>query len=297
VRKLYRNKALDLKKVLQEPGIIIAPGATDAFIARIIEELGFKAVYVTGAGIANTLGFPDIGLTTLNEVVERARIISRAVNIPVIADADTGYGNAINVMRTVKEFIDAGVAAIQLEDQVTPKKCGHFEGKSVISAEEMVGKIQAAIEAKEEVGEELLIIARTDARDVYGLDEAIRRGNLYARAGADIIFIEAPRSIEELERICREVKAPLLVNMVEGGKTPLIPAKELEKMGFKIVIYPNTALRVAGYAVREALKILREKGDTTSILDRMLSWDERQNLVRLPYYRQLERKYLSLKGS
>ncbi|MCS7116566.1 MAG: oxaloacetate decarboxylase [Nitrososphaerales archaeon] len=286
------NKAKDLRRLLEGPGIIIAPGATDAFVARIIESLGFKAIYVTGAGIANTLGFPDIGLTTMNEVVDRAKIIARAVDVPVISDADTGYGNAINVMRTVREFIDAGVAAIHIEDQVMPKRCGHFEGKSVISKEEMVGKIRAAVEARGD--DDLVIIARTDARDVYGIDDAIERGNLYAKAGADMIFVESPRSIDELKRIASEVKAPLLVNMVEGGKTPLIPASDLEKMGFKVVIYPNTALRAAGYAVREALRVLRDEGVTTSILNRLLSWDERQNLVRLPYYRELERKYLSV---
>ncbi|MEM2211436.1 MAG: oxaloacetate decarboxylase [Nitrososphaerales archaeon] len=288
------NKAKELRRLVEEPGIIIAPGATDAFIAKIIESLGFKAVYVTGAGIANTLGFPDIGLTTMNEVVDRARIIAKAVKIPVISDADTGYGNAINVMRTVKEFIDAGVAAIHIEDQVMPKKCGHFEGKSIISREEMVGKIKAAVEARGD--HELIIIARTDSRDVYGLDEAIERGNIYAEAGADMIFIEAPRSIDELRRIAKEVKAPLLVNMVEGGKTPLVPASELEKMGFKIVIYANTALRAAGYAVKEALKVLKEEGITTSIMDKLLSWDERQNLVGLPYYKELEKKYLSIES-
>ncbi|MEM1525427.1 MAG: oxaloacetate decarboxylase, partial [Nitrososphaerales archaeon] len=287
-------KAKELRRLVEEPGIIIAPGATDAFIAKIIESLGFKAVYVTGAGIANTLGFPDIGLTTMNEVVDRARIIAKAVKIPVISDADTGYGNAINVMRTVKEFIDAGVAAIHIEDQVMPKKCGHFEGKSIISREEMVGKIKAAVEARGD--HELIIIARTDSRDVYGLDEAIERGNIYAEAGADMIFIEAPRSIDELRRIAKEVKAPLLVNMVEGGKTPLVPASELEKMGFKIVIYANTALRAAGYAVKEALKVLKEEGITTSIMDKLLSWDERQNLVGLPYYKELEKKYLSIES-
>ncbi|MCX8191195.1 MAG: oxaloacetate decarboxylase [Nitrososphaerales archaeon] len=288
------SKAKHLRRLLEGPEIIIAPGATDAFIAKIIESLGFKAIYVTGAGVANTLGFPDIGLTTMNEVVDRAKIIARAVDVPVISDADTGYGNAINVMRTVREFIDAGVAAIHIEDQVMPKRCGHFEGKSVISKEEMVGKIRAAVEARGD--DDLVIIARTDARDVYGIDDAIERGNLYAKAGADMIFVESPRSIDELKRIASEVKAPLLVNMVEGGKTPLIPASDLEKMGFKVVIYPNTALRAAGYAVREALRVLRDEGVTTSILNRLLSWDERQNLVRLPYYRELERKYLSVES-
>ena len=286
------SKARKLRKLLEEPDILIVPGATDAFVARIIENEGFKAVYVTGAGIANTLGFPDIGLTTMNEVVERARIISRAVNIPVIADADTGYGNPINVMRTVREFEDAGVAAIQIEDQVMPKKCGHFEGKQVISKEEMISKIKAAIEARE--NSDLVIIARTDARAVYGLDEAIERGNAYAKAGADVIFIEAPQSIDELIRIGKEVKAPLFANMVEGGKTPLVPAKELEKMGFKIVVYANTALRAAGYAVREVLKVLKEEGWTKPMLSKLLSWEERQELVKLPYYKELEKKYLSI---
>lgn len=279
-----------LKTIIKKPGILIVPGATDAFVARIIESLGFRALYVTGAGIANTLGFPDIGLTTMNEVAERTRAVCNAVKIPVIADADTGYGNAINVARTTRVFMEAGVSAIQLEDQITPKKCGHFESKEVISTDEMVGKVRAATDV---IGDnDMIVIARTDAREVHGLTEAIDRSNIYAESGADIVFLEAPKSIDELKRVAREVRAPLMVNMVEGGKTPLISAEELEIIGFKIVIYANTALRAAGSAVRDALRVLKDEGTTTSILNRLLSWDERQRLVRLSHYNELEKKYL-----
>jgi methylisocitrate lyase len=281
-----------LRKFLEGPEIIIAPGATDAIVARIIERTGFPAVYVTGAGISNSLGLPDLGLTTMTEIIARAKYIADAVKIPVISDADTGYGNPINVMRTVREFEAANVSAIHIEDQIMPKRCGHFEGKQVIPEEEMVRKIEAAVEARRD--KDFVIIARTDANGVEGLEEAISRERAYLEAGADVAFVEAPRSIDELKTIARSISAPLMVNMVEGGKTPLLKVTDLQEMGYKIVIYANTALRVAAYAVREAMMSLRKNGTTEQLLERMLSWEDRQELVDLSLYQELEKNLLRM---
>jgi len=286
------NRNSTLRRLLEKPGIILAPGATDGFIAKIIERAKFPVVYVTGAGVSNTLGLPDLGLTSMNEIVTRAKCIADAVNVPVISDADTGYGNALNVMRTVREFESAGVSGIHIEDQVTPKRCGHFEGKQVISKAEMVKKIEAAVEAR--CDEEFVIIARTDARAPYGLEEAISREKAYLKAGADVAFIEAPTSVDELKTIAQSIDAPLMANMVEGGKTPLLKASELEKMGYKVVIYANTALRIAAYAIREAMAILQKTGTTEQLMDRMLAWQDRQDLVNLSLYQAMEKKFLSL---
>ncbi|MBI4187962.1 MAG: isocitrate lyase/PEP mutase family protein, partial [Chloroflexi bacterium] len=235
------RKTIKLRKLLKTPGIIVAPGAHNAFTAKIIEQTGgFPAVYMTGSGTAmSLLGEPDVGLLTMTEMVTQARNIANAVSLPVIADADTGYGNAINVVRTVREYERTGVAGIHIEDQVTPKKCGHFEGKQVISLAEMVGKIRAAVDAREDP--DFVLIARTDARAVLGLDEAIGRAKAYVAAGADAIFVEAPQSLEELNIIARSIDAPLMVNMDEGTKTPLLTVRELEEMGYKIVIFPRSA--------------------------------------------------------
>lgn len=290
VSEMSRNSAL--RKLLERPGIILAPGVTDAFVAKIIERTEFPVVYVTGAGVSNTLGLPDLGLTNMNEMVTRAKCIADAVNIPVISDADTGYGNALNVMRTVREFESAGVSGIHVEDQVTPKRCGHFEGKQLISKTEMVKKIEAAVEARRD--KDFVIIARTDARAQHGLKEAISRMNAYLKAGADVAFVEAPTSIDELKTIAQSIDAPLVANMVEGGKTPLLKTSELQKMGYKVVIYANTALRIAGYAIKEAMTILQKTGTTEQLMGRMLAWQERQELVNLPFYQKLEKRFLSL---
>src|SRR5262249_13617936 len=228
-------------------------------------QAGFPACYMTGAGtVAALLGMPDVGLITLTEMVMNARYIVRAVSIPLVCDADTGYGNAINVMRTVREYEAAGVAGIHLEDQIFPKKCGHMEGKALVPQEEMIGKIRAACEAREDP--DFVIIARTDSRAVEGVEGAIRRARAYAEAGADVLFPEAPQSREELARFAAEIPGPLLANMTEFGKTPLVPAAELERMGYRLVIYPASALRVAHRALDELFaQIKRTASQQTSV--------------------------------
>ncbi|MDQ3808936.1 MAG: isocitrate lyase/phosphoenolpyruvate mutase family protein, partial [Chloroflexota bacterium] len=268
----------------------VAPGAADALTARIIERAGFEAVYMTGAGFANAaMAVPDYGLPTMSEVVQHAQRLAEAVRVPLIVDADAGYGNALNVMRPVRELERAGAAAIQLEDQVSPKRCGHFEGKEVVPLGEMLSNIAAAIEARRDAN--VVLIARTDARAVEGLESAIRRARAYAEAGADVIFVEAPRTLEELRALPAAIPAPLLANMVEGGKTPLLSADDLQAMGYRLVIFANTALRVAARATQEAMCELRDKGGTQGLLDRMLGWDERQQLVGLPEFQELERRF------
>jgi carboxyvinyl-carboxyphosphonate phosphorylmutase len=248
-----------LRRMLEAPGIIVAPGAYDGFSARLIEAAGFKAVYMTGAGTAAShLGQPDLGLTTLTEMATHASHLASCVSVPLIADADTGYGNALNVVRTVREYEKAGVAGLHLEDQVAPKKCGHIAGKQVIEAKEFADKIRAAVEYRTDP--DFVIIARTDARAVTGLDDAIARANLYREAGADVIFLEAPQSVVEIERVAREVKAPLLANMVQGGRTPALTVAELERLGFKMVIFPGVCMRAAVPAIESALASLKQSG-------------------------------------
>jgi carboxyvinyl-carboxyphosphonate phosphorylmutase len=248
-----------LRRMLEEPGIIVAPGAYDGFSARLIEAAGFKAVYMTGAGTAAShLGQPDLGLATLTEMATHASHLASCISLPLIADADTGYGNALNVVRTVREYEKAGVAGLHLEDQVAPKKCGHIGGKQVVEAKEFADKIRAAVEYKTDP--DFVIIARTDARAVTGLDDAIARANLYREAGADVIFFEAPQTLAEIERVAREVKAPLLANMVQGGRTPAMKVAELERLGFKIVIFPGVCMRAAVPAIEHALEALKASG-------------------------------------
>jgi methylisocitrate lyase len=288
------NKANVLRSILNNPGIVVAPGAHDAFTAKIIEQAGgFQAVYMTGSGTTMSLiGEPDIGLLTMTEMVNHAKNINMAINLPVIADADTGYGNAINVMRTVREYERAGIAAIHIEDQVTPKKCGHFEGKYVVSRDEMVGKIKAAVDAREST-ESIVIIARTDARAVFGLEEAIKRAHAYLDAGAEAIFVEAPQSIEELDIIAETIKAPLMVNMDEGTKTPLLTVQELEEMGYKIVIFPRSAPCAAAKAIQELMQVLKETGTTKGFIDRIVTFEGRNRITGLARYKDIEKKYLS----
>ena len=286
------KKTTQLRNLLKQPGIIAAPGAHNAITAKIIEQSGFQAVYMTGSGATMSLiGEPDVGLLTMTEMVTQARNIANAVSLPVIADADTGYGNAMNLMRTVREYERAGVAGIHIEDQITPKRCGHFEGKQVISQTEMVGKIKAAIDARED--SDFILIARTDARSILGLEAAIKRAQAYAEAGADIIFIEAPQSVEELKTVAQTINVPLLVNMVEGGKTPLLPIQELEKMGYKIVIYPRSAPGIAIKAIQELMRELKETGSTQTFADRIVSFEGRNVITGLARYGDLEDKYLS----
>jgi len=287
--------AATLRARLAEPGILVLPGVADALSARIAQEAGFEALYVTGAGFANAaLGLPDLGLTTMSEVVQQAGRIAEAVRVPIVVDADTGYGGALAVVRTVRELERAGAAAIQLEDQVSPKRCGHFEGVEVVAAEEMLVRIEAARHARRDP--DLVLIARTDARTAEGFDAAVARARAYAAAGADLIFVEAPRSVDELRALPKAVGAPLLVNVVEGGKTPQLSAAEYEAMGFKVALFANTALRAAARAVQDAMAVLRREGSTASLADRIVPWAERQRLVDLDGYLALDRKLFERAG-
>jgi methylisocitrate lyase len=287
----FSNPGAVLRDLLKNLEILIAPGAHNAFTAKIIEQAGFSAVYMTGSGAAmDLLGLPDLGFLTLSEMVAHARNIVQATVLPVIADADTGYGNVLNVMRTVREYEGSGVAGLHLEDQVAPKRCGHFAGKEVISREEMLGKIKAALDARRDPS--LVIIPRTDARAVLGLGEAIERGIAYARAGADMIFVDAPESVDELRKIAQSIPAPVMANMSEGGKTPLLSAKELQEMGYRLVIYPGSAARAAAKTIQDVMAVLKRDGTTKNFLDRMVSFEGRNQITGLAHYRELEKKYL-----
>ncbi len=279
-----------LRSVLARTAPLVLPGCSDALTARLAEQAGFEAVYATGAGIANTmLGVPDVGLTTMTEMVDQVARIVSAVGVPVVADIDTGFGNAINARRAVTEFERAGVAAIQIEDQLFPKRCGHFRGKEIVALPEMLAKLHAVLDARRDPA--LVVIARTDALAVNGYEAAIERGRAFAEAGADVVFIEAPTDLDQLAAMPARVPAPLLVNLVEGGRTPLLGAAELGAMGFRIVLFANTAMRIGARAVRDAFAELRATGDSRGLQDRMLSWDERQALVGLPEVEALEARY------
>jgi 2-methylisocitrate lyase-like PEP mutase family enzyme len=268
--------------------VLMAPGAANALTARIIEDIGFDAVYVTGAGIANTyLGSPDIGLVTLTELTAHVAAIRDAVALPLIVDADTGFGNAVGVGRTVRDLGRAGADAIQLEDQVFPKKCGHFAGKRVVPAGEMVQKIHAAVDSRED--DDLLVIARTDARAGLGFEAAVERARAYADAGADVTFIEAPRTVEELRAIPRRLGVPQVVNLVEGGQTPLLPLAELAD--FRIALFANAALQAAARGIQRVLGRLHATGSLAGALDDLVGWEERQRLVRKPHFDALEARY------
>jgi 2-methylisocitrate lyase-like PEP mutase family enzyme len=284
------SKAAALRQLFTGDALIIAPGAYDALTARLVELAGFPVVYATGAGISNSqLALADVGLVTMTEMLEQVRKITAVVEAPVVCDIDTGYGNAVNLFRTVQEFIRAGVAAVQIEDQVIPKKCGHFEGKQLIPYDEAVLKIRAAVEARGV--HDLVIIARTDAIAVAGLDEALRRARAYHDAGADALFVEAPRTIEELTEIGRALPGVKVANMVEGGKTPLVPSADLKAMGFKMVIYANLVLRSSVKAIQASLAHLNAFGDTRGILDQMITMEERGRVTRKNLLDDLERRF------
>ena len=282
------------RKMLEEPGVIVLPGAYDALSAKIIEMLEFKAIIHTGYGTAaSLLAQPDVGLVSFGEMVSRVKSIARAVKIPVIGDADTGYGNAVNVYRTIKEYIWAGAAGLFIEDQVWPKRCGHMFGKQIISKEEMVGKIKAAVDAKNEEDPDFVIGARTDAIAVNGIDDAIDRAKAYREAGADYIFIEAYESIDQIKRAVKEVDAPLMLNLIEGGRTPLLSVKEAEEMGFKLVIFPLTALYAAAKNIYDTLTILKEKKSAQPYLEKLITFPEFAKIVGIENIRDMEQKYLS----
>ena len=277
------------RRILDSPEATPVPGAFDGLSALIAREAGFDALYLSGAAFSASLGLPDVGLITLDELVDRTRLIVRASRLPVLVDADTGFGEALNVVRTVKELEEAGAAAVQIEDQVTPKRCGHLDGKSVVPAEEFAEKIRAAAQARTD----LVVVARTDAKAIYGMDEAIRRARLYRDAGADVIFPEALGSEEEFRKMADAVGGPLLANMTEFGKTPYLTVDRFGELGYSIVIFPVTALRVAARAMESALADLKRDGTQEPWLDRMQTRQELYRLIRYDGYRKLDSRISS----
>ncbi|WP_337997544.1 isocitrate lyase/PEP mutase family protein [Oleispirillum naphthae] len=284
------KKTKELKSIVERRGATIVPGAPNALFARVIEDLGYEVVYITGAGIANMqLGVPDIGLSTITEVAGVVSATADVIDIPIIVDADTGFGNSLNMTRTVRMLERAGAAGIQIEDQVFPKKCGHFSGKAVIPTHEMVAKIKAAVDARGDA--DMQIIARTDARAVEGIDQALSRAHAYIEAGADVTFVEAPTSYEELARIASELSVPQIANIVYGGKTPDPGRARLQEMGFSIVLYANAALQAALRSSYEVLGSLMKNGSLDLVADKLATFDERQQAVRKDLWDALEERY------
>jgi len=282
-----------LKQLLKRNKLLVAPGCFDGLSARLVQEAGFEAAYLSGGAVARSMGIPDIGLVTMSENIERAAQVASVISIPIIADADTGYGNAVNLVRTVRAFERAGVAAIHIEDQITPKRCGHLDGKEVIPLDEMLQKLKAALANRSDA--DFCIIARTDARGVNGFDDAINRGQAFAKLGVDAIFVEAPQSEEELAEIPRRIpNIPLLVNVFKGGKTPMLPVERLEKMGYRIAIYPSETQRAGIYAMRSALSTLKRDGTTESIDAALTTFKERDRVVDLDGWQKIERDFLTL---
>ncbi|MEQ9329769.1 oxaloacetate decarboxylase [Thalassobaculum sp.] len=285
-----KDRRRRLRAMVEERRALLVPGAANALTARVIEDAGFDALYVTGAGLANTLlGVPDIGLVTLTELVQTVEAIGEISSLPMVVDIDTGFGNAINTRRTVRLLERAGACGLQLEDQVFPKKCGHFDGKGVIPVGEMVSKVKAAVDSRDD--ENLLIMARTDARAIEGMDAAIERAQRYIEAGADLTFVEAPVSVEEMRAITRSLAVPQVANMVVGGRTPLLPQAELAEIGFALVLYANTPLQAAMRAMSEVLGALRRDGGLDAVRDRLADFGERQRLVDKATYDALEKRY------
>lgn len=277
-----------LREIVSRRQAVLAPGAANALFARIIEDLGFKCVYVTGAGIANmALGAPDIGLTSLDDIAQTVSRMADAVALPLIVDADTGFGNAVNTWRTMKVLERAGASAIQLEDQEFPKRCGHFSGKRVVPLDEMLPKIRAAADARTR---DTLIIARTDALAVHGIDAAMERAEAFVEAGADMTFVEAPRGADEMRRI-GALRVPQVANIVHGGRTPALPQSELADMGFGIVLYANAALQAAVRASMEVLGSLKATGSLDAVNDRLASFEQRQTVVAKDRWDALEQQF------
>ncbi|HEV2521188.1 MAG TPA: oxaloacetate decarboxylase [Candidatus Acidoferrales bacterium] len=287
---MTHNSRQTLRAKLEERRGLLVPGAANALAARVIEDLGFEAVYVSGAGVTNTFwGMPDLGFISLTEIAQHTAAIREAVELPVLVDADTGFGNALNVRHCVRVLERAGAHAIQLEDQSMPKKCGHFEDKSVISTEEMAGKIKAALDARER--SDTLIIARTDALAVDCFEAAIERAQRYIEAGADVTFVEAPKSADEIRAIPKRLSVPQVINVVVGGKTPVFAQSDLAKMGYGFVLYANVALQGAIAGMQAALKELKANGRMDEASGLVASFAERQRLVKKPLFDELGRKF------
>lgn len=287
------KKAKVLRMLLQRPGLIVAPGVYDALSARICEMVGFEAVSHSGYGTAAaTLGQPDIGLLDMTEMVRQVRSVANAVEIPVLGDADTGFGNALNVFRTVQEYIRAGAAGLFIEDQVLPKRCGHMRGKQVISKPEMLGKLKAAMDARDAHDPDFVIMCRTDAIAVNGFEDALDRAKAAVDLGVDMIFVEALETREQMERVGCEIKAPLMLNLIEGGRTPLLTYAEAEALGFKYVALAITALSAAAKGMYDVMRQVREEGASNAYLDRLFTFQEFAQVVHLDRFRQMEDRYL-----
>jgi len=287
---LSLNTGKELRAKLEERRGLLVPGAANALAARIIEDLGFEGVYLTGAGVTNSFwGMPDLGFVSLTEIAQHTTTIREAVNIPVLVDADTGFGNALNVRHSVRVLERAGADAIQIEDQTMPKRCGHFSDKSVISVEEMAGKIKAAVDARS--SSDLLIIARTDAIAVDGFEPTMERVQRYIEAGADVTFVEAPERVEDIRKIPQRFSVPQVINVVVGGKTPVFAQEEMAKMGFGLVLYANVALQGAIAGMQAALKQLKTSGRMDESSAMVASFAERQRLVKKPLFDELDDKY------
>jgi methylisocitrate lyase len=277
-----------LRNRISEKKLLVAPGVFSPVVAKLAQDVGFEAVYFSGGGFANLLSLPDLGVTTLSEVTDAVRHISSVVASPIIVDVDTGFGELLNVARTVREMETAGAAAIHIEDQIMPKRCGHLEGKQLVPVDEMVKKIIIAKEASR-----LVVIARTDARGVEGLDSAIERARTYVKAGAEVIFPEALQSKHEFSEFSRKIEAPLLANMTEFGKTPYIRASEFKQLGYRIVIFPMTAFRAMLFAVRQTFQELKRTGTQRGLLRRMMPRDEVYRLIDYYSYIDLDKQVLS----
>jgi len=278
-----------LRELLRAGDVVVAPGVWDGLSVRLVARAGFPAAYATGGGIARSMGYPDLGLLSLSEIASRLANIVEHAGVPVIADADTGYGNALNAQRAVREFERAGVAALHLEDQTFPKRCGHYDDKSVVPAAEMAQKLRAARDAMTD--SDIVLIARTDALAVEGLDAAVERAQAYAAAGADVIFIEAPVSVEQIEAIARRVPQPKLINMFQGGKTPLVPVARLKALGYQIVIIPSDLQRAAIRAMDDVLAAIARDGSSAALAERMASFTEREAVVDTAAYLARDAKY------
>jgi 2-methylisocitrate lyase-like PEP mutase family enzyme len=286
------NPRQTFQQLLKRDKLLVAPGCFDGLSARLVEEAGFEAVYLSGGAVARSMGIPDIGLVTMSEVIERAAQVVSAVRIPVIADADTGYGNAVNLVRAIREFERTGVAAIHIEDQITPKRCGHLDGKEVIPLSEMEKKLEAALASRTDP--HFGIIGRTDARGVHGFDEAIRRARAFAKIGVDAVFVEAPQSEAELAEIPRAIRdVPLLVNVFKGGKTPMLRADRLQELGYRIAIYPSETQRAGIHAMRLALGLLKREGTTEAMDGALTTFKDRDQIVGLDDWQKLERQYMA----
>ncbi|MGQ0664825.1 MAG: isocitrate lyase/PEP mutase family protein [Pseudomonadota bacterium] len=283
---------MSLRRLLEGPDIVVAPGIYDGLTARLVEETGFRCAYLSGASICYTrFAFPDIGLVSMTEVADTLGAIRERASLPIVVDIDTGFGNALNVQRAVRLFERRGASALQIEDQVTPKRCGHLDRKAVVATSEMVGKIKAALDARSST--EMLLIARTDAAALEELAAALERAEAYAEAGADLLFVEAPTSRDELAEIGRRLRGrvPVMANMVEGGKTPLVPAGELQGLGFKLVIFPGGTVRALAFALRAYFASLEGAGTTAPFRDRMLDFAGLNRLLDTPSFLARGRSY------